>query len=88
MSVFINNEFDSPTHQISREDVDQFLPGRVMPECQLVVQWERDGQRPVRLRQKVDLTGARAPHTFIYLIVNPGNISLSLSFCSLVNCGL
>ena len=77
MSVFINIESDSLPHQITREDVDLFKKGRVIPECQLVVQWEKEDQKPVRLRQKVDLTGAKAPHTYIYLIVNPGSISLS-----------
>ena len=73
--VVINIELDSPTHQITREDVDQYKKGRWIPECQLVVQWEKEDQKPVRLRQKVDLTGAKAPHTFIHLILNPGSIS-------------
>ena len=63
--------FDSPTHQITKKDVDQFKKGRWIPECRLVVQWEREDQRPVRLRQKVDLTGAKAPYNFINLILNP-----------------
>ena len=62
---------DSPTHQITKKDVDQFKKGRWIPECQLVVQWEREDQRPVRLRKKVDLTGAKAPYNFINLILNP-----------------
>ena len=73
--LVISTELDSPTHQITKEDVDQFKKGRVIPECQLVVQWERDDLKPVRLRQKVDLTGAKAPHTYIHLILNPGSIS-------------
>ena len=71
VSVFINIEFDSPTHQIFREHVDQFKKGRVIPECQLVVQWERDDQTPVRLRHKVILNGAKPPFNFIHLILNP-----------------
>ena len=73
--LVFNIELDSPTHQITKENVDQFKKGRVIPECQLVVQWEKENQRPVRLRKKVNLTGAKAPQTFIHLIVNPGNVS-------------
>ena len=57
--------------QISRKDVDQFEPGQWIPECQLVVEWEREGQRPVRLRHKVDLIGAKKPFNFILLTLNP-----------------
>ena len=57
--------------QISRKDVDQFEPGQWIPECQLVVEWEREDQRPVRLRHKVDLIGAKRPFNFILLTLNP-----------------
>ena len=57
--------------QISRKDVDQFEPGQWIPECQLIVQWERENQKPVRLRQKVNLVGAKGPYDFIYLTLNP-----------------
>ena len=56
--------------QISRKDADEFEPGRWIPECQLIVQWEREDQRPVRLRHKVDLIGAK---DFIHLILDPGS---------------
>ena len=61
--------------QISRKDVDQFEPGQWIPECQLVVEWEREGQKPVRLRHKVDLIGAKKPYNFILLTLNPATES-------------
>ena len=60
-----------PTYQITKKDVDQFEKGRWIPECQLVVQWERKDQKPVQLRHKVILTGAEAPYNFIYLFLDP-----------------
>ena len=57
--------------QISRKDADQFQPGQWIPECQLIVQWKREDQRPVQLMHKVDLIGAKAPYNFFYLALNP-----------------
>ena len=57
--------------QISRKDADQFEPGQWIPECQLIVEWEKEDQRPVRLRHKVDLIGAKAPCNFFHLTLNP-----------------
>ena len=68
----VNNELIKPLLQISRKDADQFEPGRWIPECQLIVEWEREDQRAVRLRHKVDLIGAQAPYDFFYLTLNPG----------------
>ena len=68
----VTKVFDyTPYNQISRKDVDQFKPGQWIPECQLVVQWERKDQKPAQLTQKVELIGAKAPHNFIYLILDP-----------------
>ena len=60
-----------PCPQISKKDADHFVPGQWIPECQLIVEWEGEEQRPVRLRHKVDLIGAKAPFNFIHLILNP-----------------
>ena len=57
-------------HQITRDDVDQFKKGQWIPECQPIVQWERKDEKPVELRHKVDLTGAKAPYNFIHLILD------------------
>ena len=64
-------------------DADQFKPGQWIPECQLVVQWERKDQKPAQLRQKVVLIGATAPHNFIYLTLNPPTEG-SLQLCILM----
>ena len=49
--------------KISGKDADQFEPGHNwIPECQLIVQWEKEDQGAVRLRQKVGLIGAKAPY--------------------------
>ena len=60
-----------PTYQITKKDVDEFKKGQWIPECQLVVQWERKDQKPVQLRHKVILTGAEAPYNFVYLFLDP-----------------
>ena len=60
-----------PSPQISRKDVDEYKQGQRIPECQLIVQWEREDQRPVPLKHKVNLIGATAPHNFIYLTLYP-----------------
>ena len=57
--------------QITRKDADQFEPGQWIPECQLIVEWEREDQRPVQLRHRVDLIGAKAPCNFFHLTLNP-----------------
>ena len=45
--------------QISRKDADQFEPGQWIPECQLLVEWEKKDHRPMQLRHRVDLLGAK-----------------------------
>ena len=57
--------------QISRKDADQFEPGQWIPECQLIVQWEREDRRPALLRHKVILIGAKKPYNFVFLTLNP-----------------
>ena len=36
-----------------------------------MVEWEKDGETPERLRHKVCLVGAKPPHNFLYLTLNP-----------------
>ena len=36
-----------------------------------MVEWEKDGETPERLRHKVSLVGAKPPHNFFYLTLNP-----------------
>ena len=48
--------------------MDEYKSGQWIPQCELLVQWEREDQRPVQLRHKVDLIGAIAP---FYFSLNP-----------------
>ena len=35
------------------------------------MEWEKEGVTPERLRHKVSLVGAKPPHNFLYLTLNP-----------------
>lgn len=63
-----------PIPQIFRKNADQFEPGQLIPECQLIVEWEKEDQRPVRLRHRVDLIGAKPPYNFIHLTLDPAGM--------------
>ena len=55
-------------------DVDHFKPGNenTFPdECELMVMWEKEHQTPVKLIHQVKLIGARAPHNFFNLYLDP-----------------
>ena len=52
------------------KDVDEYKQGQRIPECRLSVQWERKYQRPVQLRHKVNLIGAKPPFNYIHLNLN------------------
>ena len=66
--------------QISKKDVDKFKPGKnIPPKCVLFVEWDLEGQKPVRLRYKINFIGAKEPNLF-HLSLNPtrkGSILLS-----------
>ena len=51
--------------------MDEYKPGQWIPQCELLVQWEREDQRPVPLRHIVDLIGAKPPFNYIHLNLNP-----------------
>ena len=48
-------------------DVDQYAAGRWIPGCQLILEWEGEDQKPVRLRHKVQLIGAKPPNNYFNL---------------------
>ena len=48
-------------------DGNQFAAGQWIPGCQLILQWEGEDQKPVRLRHKVQLIGAKPPYNYFYL---------------------
>ena len=66
-----SNSYKSFVHQISRKDVDHFEPGLCYPECELLVEWELKDQKPIRLRHRINLIGAREPYNFFHLNLNP-----------------
>ena len=52
-------------HQIHRKDVDNFKPGKsVSPKCVLLVEWDLEGPKPVRLRYKINFIGAKEPNFY------------------------
>ena len=36
-----------------------------------MVEWEKEGETPDRLKHKVSLVGAKPPNNFFYLTLNP-----------------
>ena len=70
-------------HQISKEDVDSFESSKYVPACELIVEWDQEDQKPVRLRHKVHLKGAKKPHNYFNLNLNPawkGNMPTHCQF--------
>ena len=60
-------------HQISKQAVDNFKPGRCVPKCELIVAWDpkRKNQKPERLLHKVNIKGASKSCSYFYLIIDP-----------------
>lgn len=56
--------------QIYRKDVDNFKPGQCFPDCELIVEWDLEDHKPVRLRYMVELKGAK-DLPFFNLNLNP-----------------
>ena len=60
--------------QVRRDHVDAFTPGKLLPYCQLQLQW-RGKCKPVALCHRVTLVGAKTPYNFITLESNLLQIS-------------
>ena len=56
--------------QITKRQVDQFVPGRQVPSCQLDAKWTGQ-QQPVELVHTVELLGAKAPYNFFFIRIPP-----------------
>ena len=56
--------------QITKRQVDQFVPGHPVPSCQLLVEWTGQ-QQPVELVHRVELLGAKAPYNFFVIRIPP-----------------
>jgi len=53
--------------QITKNQVDRFVPGCRVPSCQLYVQWSGQQQQPMELVHRVDLLGAKQPYNFFFI---------------------
>ena len=62
--------------QIEKEDVDSYDPGTWIPKCQLSAVYLSDQQKISFLQHRVNLVGAKKPHTMITieLLVQKGKI--------------
>ena len=57
--------------QITKHQVDQFVPGRRVPSCQLRVEWTGQQEQPVELVHRVGLPGAKEPFNFFFIRILP-----------------
>ena len=54
-------------NQITKHQVDRFVPGQRVPSCQLYVKWTGQQEQPVELVHRVDLLGAKEPCNFFLI---------------------
>ena len=55
------------TWQITKSQVDRFVPGGRVPSCQLYVKWTGQQGQPVELVHRVKLLGAKEPNNFFLM---------------------
>ena len=55
------------SQQISKNQVDHFVPGSQLPSCQLYVEWTGQQERPPELLHRVKLLGAKEPNNFFLI---------------------
>jgi len=69
--------------QITKRQVDEFVPGRLVPSCQLYAKLTGQQEQSVELVHRVELLGAKEPFNF-FLIRPPSLPSLltTQSMCS------
>ena len=53
--------------QITKRQVNRFVPGRRVPSCQLYVKWIGQQEQPVELVHRVELIGAKEPFNFFLI---------------------
>ena len=59
-------------------EADEFKKGQSIPDCELMMEWEKKDDTPVRLKYKVVLNGASAPKNFLLLVLDPAEGSKAL----------
>ena len=52
-------------------EADEFKKGQSIPDCELMMEWEKKDTTPVRLTYKMVLNGASAPRNFLLLVLDP-----------------
>ena len=59
--------------QVMKRHVDNYQPGRRIPSCQLDAQYELSStdSKPVPLRYRVKLLGAKKPHNMFTITIRP-----------------
>ena len=53
--------------QITKDQVDYFVPGSQVPSCQLYVEWTKQQEQPVQLIHRVKLLGAKGPNNVFFI---------------------
>jgi len=53
--------------QITKSQVDRFIPGGRVPSCQVYVEWTGQQEQPVKLVHRVKLLGAKEPNNFFLM---------------------
>ena len=74
--------------QITKHQVDRFVPGRLVPSCQLYVKWTREKEQPVELLHRVQLLGAKEPFNFLIRPPSPLVAQSMIVFNTAVLCTL
>ena len=57
--------------QITKRQVDQFVPDHRVPSCQLLVEWTGQQEQPVELVHRLELLGAKEPFNFLLIEIPP-----------------
>ena len=52
-------------------EADEFKKGQSIPDCELMMEWMRKNDPPVRLTYKIVLNGASAPRNYLFLVLDP-----------------
>ena len=58
-----------------KDHVDSFTPGKLLPYCQLRIQWNGKRKPVAALCHQVTLMGAKKPYNFITIESDPLQIS-------------
>ena len=53
--------------QITKFEIDRFVPGKRIPCCQLYVKWNGQQEQSAELLYSVKLLGAKEPSNFFYI---------------------